>query len=43
MKELLILFTENVHFTFDNEIYIQVDCVAMGSPLHAVAANIFIV
>ena len=31
MKELLILFTKNVHFTFNNETYIQVDGVAMGS------------
>ena len=25
MKELLILYTKNVQFTFNNEIYIQVD------------------
>ena len=41
MKELLILFTKNVHFTFNNETYIQVDGVAMGSPLGPVLANIF--
>ena len=40
MKELLILCTKSVHFTFDNKIFIQVFCVAMGSPLHPVAANI---
>ena len=43
MKELLILFTKNVHFTFNNETYIQVDGVAMGSPLGPVLANIFMV
>ena len=43
MKELLILCTKNVHFTFNNETYIQVDCVAMGSPLGPVLANIFMV
>ena len=32
MKELLIYGTKNVHFTFNNETYIQVDGVAMGSP-----------
>ena len=26
MKDLLILCTRNVHFTFNNETYIQVDC-----------------
>ena len=30
MKELLILCKKNVHFTFNNETYIQVDGVAMG-------------
>ena len=43
MKELLILCTKNVHFTFNNETYIQVDGVAMGSPLGPVLANIFMV
>ena len=43
MKELLILCTKNVHFTFNNEINIQVDGVAMGSPLGPVLANIFMV
>ena len=33
MKELLILFTKKLHFTFNNETYIQVEGVAMGSPL----------
>ena len=43
MKELLIFCTKNIHFTFNNETYIQVDGVAMGSPLGPVLANIFMV
>ena len=43
MKELLILCTKNVHFTFNNETYIQVNGVAMGSPLGPVLANIFMI
>ena len=43
MKELLILCTMNVHFTFNNETYIQVDGVAMGSLSGPVLANIFMV
>ena len=43
MKELLIFCTKNVHFTFNNETYIQEDGVAMGSPLGLVLANIFTV
>ena len=43
MKELLFLCTKNVHFTFNNQIYIQLDRVAMGSLLGPVLANIFMV
>ena len=43
MKELLIYGTKNVHFTFNNETYIQVDGVEMGSSLGPVLANIFMV
>ena len=43
MKELLLLCTKNVHFTFNNEIYQQCDGVAMGSPLGPVIAGIFMV
>ena len=43
MKELLLLCTKNVHFTFNNDIYQQCDGVAMGSPFGPVIAGIFIV
>ena len=43
VKELLFLCTKNVHFTFNNQIYIQLDGVAMGSPLGLVLANISMV
>ena len=43
MKELPYLCTKNVHFSFDNTIYIQNDGVALGSPLGPILANIFMV
>ena len=43
MKELLLLCTKNIHFTFNNEIYQQCDGVAMGSPLGPVIAGTFMV
>ena len=43
MRELLYLYTKNVHLTFNNNIYIQNDSVAIGSPLGPVLANIFMV
>ena len=43
MKELLLLCTKKVHFTFNGKIYIQVDGVAMGSPLGPVLADIFMI
>ena len=43
MKELLLLCTKNVHFTYNNNIYTQTDGVAMGSPLGPVLAGIFMV
>ena len=33
MKEMLILCTKNVHFTFESRTYVQTDGVAMASPL----------
>ena len=42
MKELLLLCTKNLNFTFSGQIFIQVDGVAMGSPLAPLLADIFI-
>ena len=41
--ELLLLCTKNVHFTCNRQIYIQVDGVAMGSPLAPLLADIFMI
>ena len=43
LKNMLIMCTKNVHFTFNNTIYIQNDGVAMGSPLGPVLAGICMV
>ena len=43
MKSLLILCTKNVIFSFNNNIYIQTDGIAMGSPLGPVLAGICMV
>ena len=43
VKELLLLCTKNVDFTFNNVIYQQCDGVAMGSPLGPAIAGIFMV
>ena len=43
MKQLLMLCTKNVHFTYDNKVYQQNDGVAMGSPLGPVLSGIFMV
>ena len=43
MKELLVLCTKNVHFTFDNVIKVQKDGVAMVSPLGPVLSDIFFI
>ena len=42
MKEML-LCTKNVHFSYNHDIYIQRDGVAMGSPLGPVLEGIFMV
>ena len=41
LKKLLIKATTEVEFSFNGELYKQVDRVAMGSPLGPVLANIF--
>ena len=43
MSELLYLSNKNAHFTLNNKTYLQVEGVAMGSPLDPVLANIFVV
>ena len=43
MKDLLCLCTKHVHFTYGGKIYIQIDGVAMGSPLRRLLANIFMI
>ena len=43
MRDLLLLCTKNVHFSYNGDIYRQVDGVAMGSPLDPVLAGIFMV
>ena len=43
MEQLLWSCTTGLHFTFNNEVYRQVDGVAMGSLLGPVLANIFMV
>ena len=43
LKELLYLCTKHVHFKFNNEIHIQCDGVAIGSPLGPLLANIFMI
>ena len=43
MKEMLTLCTKNVHFTFNGDIYLQTDEVAIGSMLRPVYAGILTV
>ena len=43
MKKLLTLCMKNIHFTLNNEIYLQSDGVAMESPLGLILANVFMV
>ena len=43
LKELLHLCTKHVNLKFNNEIYIQCDRVAMGSPPGPLLANIFMI
>ena len=41
IKELLLLCTKHLHFRFNDEIYTQIDGLAMGSSLVPLLANIF--
>ena len=43
MKKLLAICTKNVHFSFNNNVYIQIDGVVIGPPSAQVLANVFIV
>ena len=43
IKKLLTICTKSVHFSFNNDIYFQIDGVAMGSLLDPVIANIFMI
>ena len=43
LKELLLPFTKYVHFSFNEQFYLQKDDIAMGSPLGPVIAGIFLV
>ena len=43
IKDLLFLCTKNLHFSYNGDIFTQVDGVAMGSPLGPVLAGIFMV
>ena len=43
MKQLLMMCTKNVHFSYDNTVYQQNDGVVMGSPLGPVLSVIIMV
>ena len=41
-RELMLIATQGVEFSFENQMYKQLDGVAMGSPLGSALANIFV-
>ena len=43
MKDMLILCAKSVHFSMNGDIYLQIDEVAMGSPLGPVLAGFYMV
>ena len=43
MRELILLCTKNVHFTFNGETFTQIDGVPVGSPFAPIIAGIFMV
>ena len=43
MKKLLTIYTKNAPFDFNNDIYVQIDGIVVGSPLGPVIANKFMV
>ena len=42
LKKLIHFTTSGTHFLFKGEFYVQVDGVAMGSPLAPILANLFL-
>ena len=42
LRELMLIATRGVEFSFNNQMYKQLDCMAMGSPLGPACANIFV-
>ena len=43
LRQLLFLCTKEMHFSFEGDLYKQINGVAMGSPLGPVLANVFMV
>ena len=43
IRELTLLYTKSVHFTFNGETFTQIDSIATESPLTPILAGIFMV
>ena len=41
MRDLLLLCTKNINFSYNGDIYTQADGMAMGSPLVPIIVGIF--